>query len=148
MKHSSCAVVLLSFVLCTACEQQEPKVEEETAVTSGDVKKEMGEAVSKTVEFSRQEMDEYRDRVQAKIAELEKDIAALKAKVEKKSADVNADMREAIENLEDKTDTLKGKAKKLKTAGAEAWGELKSGIDDAIEDLERAYEQAQDKFEA
>lgn len=81
MKHLPCVLVLLSLAVCTACEQQEPKVDEETAVTSRDVKKEMGEAVSTTMEFSQQEMEEYRHRVRAKIEELDKDIATVKARV-------------------------------------------------------------------
>lgn len=148
MKYSSVALAFLWLALWTACERQEPGLTEKAAVTSQRVNQEMVENVSTTMRLSQQEMDAYRDKVERKIEEFEKDIASLKAKIEEKGDAVDSDVHQAVKDLERQTDSLKGQATALETASAEAWGELKTGIDEAMDELERSYEKAHAKFEA
>lgn len=148
MKRLSFAVALVWVAFGTACEQQGPGLEKQAAVSGQEVEQEMGEAVSTAVAFSQQEADAYREKVESRIEKLEKDIASLRTGVEQKGARATADLREAVEDLEEQKESLKGRARELKTATAESWGELKSGLDEAMEDLESAYERTAAKLGA
>ena len=42
--------------------------------------------------------------------------------------------------------TLKGAIQELKSASSEAWGDLKSGMEETVDDLKKAYDQVFSRF--
>ena len=69
----------------------------------------------------------YKDKLEAQLEEWRAKIAQLKAQ---------ADKKEAVEH----------KMKELANASGEAWRELKSGVEKAVDDLKVSLEKASSKF--
>lgn len=58
----------------------------------------------------------------------------------------NADMAAEMEGLSRKKAAMGEKARELQAAGNEAYGDLKKGLDSAMEEMDRAYDQAMSRF--
>ena len=79
--------------------------------------------------------------------EWEPKIDVLKAKEDKAKTDGQAMYKEQIEHLRMKQEAAQQKLQELKGSGEEAWGELKVGLDKALEDLKEAFYRSKSKFQ-
>jgi hypothetical protein len=70
----------------------------------------------------------------------------LKAKARQADADARIAIEKQIEDLKAKQKTAQAKLDELRDASAEAWDQLKTGIEKAFQDLGDAFASAVEKF--
>ena len=83
----------------------------------------------------------YQEKIKAQIEKVGAQIELLKAKVDDAKADAKIELNQRIENLEGQRDEVQKRLDELKSAGSSAWRELKSGVDSAVVELEKAVTQ-------
>jgi len=96
-----------------------------------------------------QPMDEkevYQKKIEARIDQLSAKITELKAKLEGKQAESKAEYYERIEDLKKRRDKAFNHLEDLKQSGSEAWQTIKAGLDNAVRDLQDAFDKAASKF--
>jgi TolA-binding protein len=102
--------------------------------------------VDSAAETAKEEEQVYQDRVEANLRDLDQQIDALKVKMKKENKVEHKQLDQQMAELERKRDVAHQKLEKLGTSSQEAWGDMRSGIDAAMDDLEAAYEQAASHF--
>lgn len=90
--------------------------------------------------------DAYVKKLQAKLDEWNAEIDKLEAKARSAQADTQRVMNERLADLRSKRDDIAAKLKELRTAGGEAWQDLKAGADLAWQSLREALESAKARF--
>lgn len=90
--------------------------------------------------------DEYIAVLHQKIDEWNNDIDRLKENADKIDAESRVELLEQIQSLKDKRDEMETKATKLGQSGAEAWEDIKSGLDLAWESMNVAVKSATSRF--
>ncbi|MDH3558792.1 MAG: coiled coil domain-containing protein [Deltaproteobacteria bacterium] len=88
----------------------------------------------------------YKDKLEAQLEEWRAKIAQLKAQADKKEADAKIAYSKRIEELNSKKEAVEHKLKELANASGEAWRELKSGVEKAVDDLKVSLKEASSKF--
>lgn len=93
----------------------------------------------------RHERQMYQNRVQANLNDLDRRIAALEVRLRnrEKGAEKRAQL---ISGLDRKRACAFQKLQGLRTSSHEAWGDMKAGIDSAMDELEIAYQRANSNF--
>ena len=119
--------------LVAGCEKQEPP-----KVTAKEVEKKVTEAAGAAADYAKQEKDEYVARAQKAVDEAKAEIDELKAGARKAGAGAKRKLQRQIEAMEARCKLAEQKLGELRSAGGEAWKDLKSGVDKAIEDLKRS----------
>jgi len=137
-------VLVLSVAACS--EASEPQ----GTVTSQDVKREAKEALDTATTYTRAQKDAYLHKLQARYDDIEQKTRALMDKAEYKAADLKRKSHEQFnQDMEALIHQQKKVAKKLdelKTASGDAWQDLRSGTDQALDELSRAFDQAAANF--
>ena len=106
--------------------------------TAADVKKQAGETVDTTKRYANEKKEEFEARIDAKLTALDADVTAVKDQA-KSDADAT------VKDLEARQKKADAKAAELKKAGSKAWASLKSGVENAVDDLEKGVEKAKAK---
>ena len=88
------------------------------------------------------ERQQYQDKIEAKLRELEREIADLKAETTKQGKDAGKGINQQIPELERKYEVARQKFEKFKNSSQGAWQDMKGGIDAAMKDLQAAYNRA------
>ena len=88
----------------------------------------------------------YQEKVEAQLKEFAAKIDVLAAKAEQAKAEAKVKYNKQIEGLRAKQEAVRQKLQSLKEPGAEAWGDLKKGIDSALADLKVAVQSAVSRF--
>jgi hypothetical protein len=88
----------------------------------------------------------YEEKIDAQIKEWNAQIDLLKAKADKAKAEAKIDFYKTIDALQQKQEEAKAKLKELKTAGDEAWEDVKKGAEKAWADIRKAYKDATSRF--
>jgi len=136
-------MLLLALVGCGENEQTQSKP---ASVSKEDVKKEAKEAYDATKTYTQEQMQAFREQTEARLAEYGKEIDQLQAKAEKLGGDAKAKAEQQLTALRQKQDAVAEKLKELGSAGGNAWEQIKSGIEAALEDLGNAYKKAVAEF--
>ena len=139
-------MLLLAVGALSGCGDNEQTQSKPAAVTKEDVKKEAKEAYNTTKAYTQEQMQAFREQTAAKLAEYEKEIDQLQAKAEKLEGDAKAKAEQQLTALRLKRDEVIEKLKELGSAGGNAWEQIKSGIEAALEDLGNAYKKAAAEF--
>ena len=90
--------------------------------------------------------DAYRQRAEAKLKEWNARIDLLKAKAEQADAEGRIEYSRQVQELKKKEGQVREKLEQMKTAGGNAWQDLKSGVEEAIVDLKGAVDRAYAQF--
>ena len=139
-------MLLLAVGALSGCGDNEQTQSKPAAVTKEDVKKEAKEAYNTTKAYTQEQMQAFREQTAAKLAEYEKEIDQLQAKAEKLEGDAKAKAEQQLTALRLKRDAVSEKLKELSSSSANAWEQIKSGIDAAMKDLGNAYKKAAAEF--
>lgn len=99
-----------------------------------------------TAESTRQRRQVYQDELQAKLRDLDNEIDALKTRIETDNKINRKDADRQMAELERRRQIAHVRLEKLRTSGDEAWGDMKAGIDAAMDNLDAAYKQATARF--
>jgi len=135
----------------SACGKQESSVDEQTqAPPEGSiekVKEETKEALEAAKTYTLQQKQEYQKKMEAKLDEFDITIAQLKARAETATDEAKVKLDEQVQELQRKQEDARKKLDELKSAGADAWENLKSEMDAAIEDLANFIDELLPSFE-
>jgi chromosome segregation ATPase len=152
MKSVTFARGLLAIMLVLApgalsgCGEKEQAQSKPATVSKADVKKETKEAYDATKVYSQEQMQAFREQTETRLAEYKKEIDQLQAKAEQLGGDAKAKAEQQLTALRQKQDEVSEKLKELGSSSESAWGQIKSGIEAAMEDLGNAYKKAAAEF--
>jgi hypothetical protein len=104
-------------------------------VTGDTVIREAQEAVTITKEYTIQQKDAFRRKVQTELDEMQVLITQLRGQVTHTSAEARADIQKAIEEFEKKKDLANKKAEDIHSATASSWEQAKSKTEAMMNDL-------------
>jgi ribosome-interacting GTPase 1 len=104
-------------------------------VTGDTVIREAQEAVTITKDYTIQQKDAFRRKVQSELDEMQVRITQLRGQVTHTSAEARADIQKAIEELEKKKDLANKKAEDIHSATASSWEQAKSKTEAMMDDL-------------
>jgi len=96
--------------------------------------------------FGYEQRAEYQKRLEAALADLDSQIDDLKDRAESAGPEVRASYTEAIRDLRQKREVVRERLTRLKSAGAETWAGVRTGADDALDDLQRALDRARSRL--
>ena len=89
----------------------------------------------------------YREKAKAKLEQLNAQIDGLMAKFDETKADAKLQIQDQFNELTNRQETVEQKFEQMKNAGEDAWQDMRSGLDDAFDNLEESFNQASEKFE-
>jgi len=104
-------------------------------VTGDTVIREAQEAVTITKDYTIQQKDAFRRKVQTELDEMQVLITQLRGQVTHTSAETRADIQKAIEELEKKKYLANKKAEDIHSATASSWEQAKSKTEAMMDDL-------------
>ena len=139
-------MLLLAAGALAGCGDNEQTPSKPASVSKEDVKKEVKEAYDTTKAYSQEQMQAFREQTETRLTEYEQEIDQLQAQAEKLGGDAKAKAEQQLTALRQKRDAVSGKLKELGSAGGNAWEQIKSGIEAAMEDLGKAYKKAAAEF--
>lgn len=139
----SLLLIFMVGVFCS-CSERQPQT---GTVTKEEVKKKGKEALETTSAYLKEQKDAYMNELDKKLDEYDKQIDEIKKQAESQMTDDEKEkFQKKLDDLQNKRKELERKIEKLKTAGNEAWKDMKPGIDGAVKDLDKAYDKAIKKF--
>lgn len=102
--------------------------------------------VAEKPETTQQEHRQFQDKANAKLRELDREIAALKIKASHEGREAKKEYDRQLPELEKKRAVAEKKFEELKNSSQEAWVDMKDGMNAALGDLETAYKRAASHF--
>ena len=139
-------MLLLALGVLPGCGEKEQPQSKSATVSKEDVKKEVKEAYDATKAYTQEQMQAFREQTETRLAEYKKEIDQLQVMAEKLEGDAKAKAEQQLTALRQKRDAVSEKLKELGSAGGNAWEQIKSGIEAAMEDLGKAYKKAAAEF--
>jgi len=139
-------MLLLTLGALPGCGEKDQTKDKPATVSKEDVKKEAKEAYDTTKAYTQEQMQAFREQMETKLTEYKKGIDDLQAKAEGLGDDAKAKAEQQLTALRQKRDEVSEKLKDLRSSSGNAWEQLKSGIDAAMEDLGNAYKKAAAEF--
>ena len=145
-RRLSAIMLLLALGALPGCGEKDQSQGKPATVSKEDVKKQAKEAYDTTKAYTQEQMQAFREKTEARLAEYKKEIAELQTKAEKLEGDAKAKAEQQLTPLRQKQDEVSEKLKELSSSSGKAWDQVKSGIDTALEDLGNAYKKAAAEF--
>jgi len=99
-----------------------------------------------TVETVAKKRRAYIKKMETQLKKWGTDTDLLKAKAEKSKAEAKIAYLKQIKELRSKQNVVKKKLHGFKESGGEAWGEVKAGVDQAVDDLKEAFLRAKSRW--
>jgi TolA-binding protein len=91
---------------------------------------------------------QYQKRVEAKLHELDRQIARLEEKSARQTREARSRYAPQLKELKEKRDQARQDLEKLRKSSVEAWRAAKPDLDEAMKNLESAYRKAVSKFKS
>ncbi len=139
-------LLMAALVAVTGCGEKEKPQGKAEGVSREDVKQETKEAYEATKAYTQEQVQAFRQATETKLGEYDKKIDQLQESAEKLGGDAKVKAGQQLAALRQKRDAVSEKMKELGDSGGSAWDQFKSGIDDAMEDLAGAYNDAVAEF--
>jgi hypothetical protein len=154
MKRFGATIIILliavGFLMIACSSEQKPTAEkakvESLATTPADIKKEAKDLAKVTMTYSAEQMEQYKQKISEKMAQYQTKQNQIKSKLATMSEQTKAGLDSQMENLKTKKAKVDAIILELHTSSGEAFENLKEGMDNAMEDMDKAYDQAMDKF--
>lgn len=131
------------LLVLSACGRQEPP---QDAVTLENVRKETREAAGAAGTYAEAKRKDYQQGAEARLKALDGRIEELRLRAESSAANAKQDVRRRISDLREKRTAAQLKLDELKSSTRDAWGDLKTGVDRSLEDVEESYKDALSRF--
>jgi septal ring factor EnvC (AmiA/AmiB activator) len=90
--------------------------------------------------------ESYLAKLRAQLKEWEAKMEKLHDKTREAEADVKVEYEERIEDLKDKREKMQVKMRELNEVKDEAWEDIKSGLEDSLNEMISALQSVADKF--
>lgn len=134
--------IFIPLFFITSCSSKETPEKAETHVSSEDVKRETEEALETQKTYLAQQKEKYQKGAESTLNDLNDKIKGLQVKAEQAGSDTKAKYNEIIEGLQKKQGEAQNRLNDLKSKSADAWEDVKSGMDAALENLKNSYNDA------
>jgi cytochrome c556 len=138
MKNKTLVITFLSAaVFAVGCNkeqttsQQLDKVQVETKQAAQDMK-----------DYTYAQKTEFVEKMQGQLAEINRDLDTLSAKIEKANDTAKAEAKPKLQALRDQADKLNQQLDKAKNATESTWDDIKAGSKKAYSDLKDGFQQA------
>ena len=95
-----------------------------------------------------QQKEEYQKKMETKLKELNQELKEWKDKAGKMEKKARAEMDEQLSTLSKKEEEASKKFKDLSTKTGKAWEDFKVGVDSAVDDLMKAFDQMRSRFKS
>ena len=138
-------VSLVGLLAAIGCEQK-PADRTPGKVTSEDVRRDAGLAAKTAAEYSRQTKEEFQNDLDARLNELDAEIAKLREKGRDLKAKGKANWDQKMPELQAKRDAARTKLAEVRNSSAEAWKDVRKGAQSAYDDLDKAFREASREF--
>ncbi len=145
MKYGYSIFLLAGLIAATGCEQPS-SVPTPGKVTSEDVRHDAGEAVDTAAEFSQQTKDEFQQKLDVRLKELDAELEVLREKGRDLKDEAKVKWDQNLAELETKRDTARAKLAEVGESSAEAWKDLQKGAQAAWNDMDKAFSEASREF--
>ena len=145
MKNATSIIITIIFLYCCSfcgCGEQKKSANKQPNVTTEDIKKEVQDVVETASTFTEQQKAEYQKQIELKLKEYDQKINTMITQIKDMKESANEELKEEIDTLSNKKEEVDKKIDAIKVASGAAWDELKVGIDNALDELEKALEQA------
>jgi DNA repair exonuclease SbcCD ATPase subunit len=139
-------MLLLALGTLPSCDEKEQSQSKSATVSKEDVRKEAKEAYEATKAYTQEQMQAFREQTETRLTEYKKEIDQMQAKAEKLGGDAKAKAGQQLTALRQKREEVSEKLKELSSSGENAWEQLKTGIDVAMEDLGSTNKKAAAEF--
>ncbi len=90
--------------------------------------------------------DEFMLKIHSKLDQCNNEIDALVAKVDQTEEQVQTEFRKQIETLHSKREEAHKKLHEVEQASESAWGDMKMGIEMAVDNIDEAINLAKSRF--
>ena len=138
-------LMLAGLLAASGCEQK-PADRTPGKVTSEDVVRDAGQAVKTAVEFSQQTKEEFQKNLEARLKDLDAEIAKLREKGSNLKGEAKANWDQKMAALETKREAARVKLSEVGDASAEAWSDVQKGAQSAWDELDNAFRDAAREF--
>lgn len=115
-------------------------------VTSGDVRRDTGQAVETTAVFSEQSKEQFQTKLDARLKESEAEMAKLREKGRDLKDEAKVQWDKTMADLEIKRDAARAKLTEVSKSSGEAWKDVRQGAQSAWAELDKAFRDASSKF--
>ena len=88
----------------------------------------------------------FEEKFAAQLKEWSAEIALLKAKADKARAEVKIEYYKTLETLQGKQDVARTKLKELRSAGDDAWEDVKAGAENVWTEIKAVFQNAASRF--
>jgi uncharacterized phage infection (PIP) family protein YhgE len=139
-------MLLLAVGAFTGCGEKEQDQSKTEKVSGKDVKEKTVAAYDATKAYTQEQMQAFQEQMKTKLAEYNDDIDKLQAKVEALGGDAKAKAEQQMTELRQKRDDASKKLQELSSSSGNAWKQLKSGIEAALDDLGNTYKKVAAEF--
>jgi TolA-binding protein len=130
--------MLITYLGC----EKKPADRTPGKVSSEDVRRDAGQAVDTTVEYSQQAKEEFQKKLETQLDELDAKIVKLREKGSDLKDDAKVKWERTMTDLEKKRETARAKLTDVGRASAEAWKDVQKGAAAAWDDLDKAFRDA------
>jgi len=137
--------LLAGLLAASGCERKPPDGTP-GKVTSEDVRRDAGEAVDTAAEFSQQTKEEFQKNLDARLNELDAQIAVLREKGRDLKDQAKANWDQKMADLETKRAAARAKLDEVAQSSAESWKDVQKGAQSAWDELDKAFREASREF--
>jgi hypothetical protein len=110
-------------------------------VTKEEAAQQVQQATEAVKAYTTQQAEAFTKEVQAKLDDVSKKIEDLKQKAAGAPADAAKKYESLATDLRNKADTVRQKMQGLGSVGSATWKDLKLGVEKAVDDLQKAYDE-------
>jgi phage host-nuclease inhibitor protein Gam len=146
MKHKQVLITVCSAVVliagCKPTDENQPQVGDSAAAQYDRVKKETREAAQSAKDYAYAQKAEFVEKMKADLADLNKEMDRLAAKVENSSAATKDEAKAKLEALREKTEHLNKKLDSVKDATESTWDEVRAGFKKGYDEVKDSFNQA------
>ena len=137
--------MLAGLIAASGCERT-PADRTSEKVTSEDVRRDAGQAVNTTIEFSQQAKEDFQKNLDSQLKTMDAEIAKLREKSRDLKDDAKANWDRKLADLEAKRDVARAKLAEVGQSSAEAWKDVQQGAQSAWAELDQAIQDASREF--
>ena len=140
MKYMIASLVLgvVFAAVLVGCTERTPTSDEKY----DKARQEVGEAVDAVGDYSQEKKEEIMNSLEENLAELDKQMEAMKEKGKSLADDARQKWNERKSDLEAQRAALRKRMDELKDSSGEAWKELREGANSAWKELKTAFDKA------
>ena len=117
-------------------------------VTGSDVQREAREAADTARAYASEEIERYKTAMREQVSKVNDQIRTLETRARELQGQARTDVENAVQELKKSRDAFQARLGELAGTTADAWGDVKRGLDAAWNDLRKATEDAVQRYTA